>query len=32
MRKIFGLPPEKKMKNGLSPDTLAEIERVAKLL
>jgi hypothetical protein len=30
MRKIFGLPPERK--NGLSPEALAEIERAAKLL
>src|SRR6266542_3971499 len=30
MREIFGLPPERK--NGLSPETLAEIERAAKLI
>src|SRR6266446_1830082 len=30
MREIFGLPPERK--NGLTPETLAEIERAAKLL
>ncbi len=30
MREIFGLPPERK--NGLPPETLAEIERAAKLL
>src|SRR5437660_5630174 len=32
MRKIFGLPPEEKKRNGLSPQALAEIERAAKLL
>ncbi len=32
MRKIFGLPPEEKKRNGLSPEALAEIERAAKLL
>ena len=32
IREIFALPPEKKMKNGLLPETLAEIERAAKLL
>jgi hypothetical protein len=32
MRKIFGLPPEGKGTNGLTPETLAEIERAAKLL
>jgi hypothetical protein len=32
MREIFGLPPEEKRKNGLSSETLAEIERAAKLL
>jgi hypothetical protein len=30
MREIFGLPPQRK--NGLTPETLAEIERAAKLL
>jgi len=31
-RRLFGLPPEEKRKNGLSPETLAETERAAKLL
>ena len=31
-RMLFGLAPEEKRKNGLSPETLAEIERAAKLL
>jgi hypothetical protein len=31
-RMLFGLPPEEKRKNGLSPETLAKIERAAKLL
>ena len=32
LREIFGLPPERKRKGGLSPEALAEIERAAKLL
>src|SRR5436190_3148634 len=32
MRKIFGLPPEEKKRNGISPETLAECERALKLL
>jgi len=32
MREIFGLPPERKRKGGLSPEALKEIERAAKLL
>jgi hypothetical protein len=32
MREIFGLPPEGKMKNGLSAEAVKEIERAAKLL
>jgi len=31
-RRLFGLPPEERMKNGLSPETPAEIERAAKPL
>src|SRR5713101_3484058 len=30
-RMLFGLPPREKSKNGLTPETLAEIERAAKL-
>jgi hypothetical protein len=32
IREIFGLPPERKRKGGLSPEALKEIERAAKLL
>jgi hypothetical protein len=32
IREIFALPPEEKRKNGLSSETIAEIERAAKLL
>ena len=32
IREIFKLPPERERKNGLTPETLAEIERAAKLL
>src|SRR6267378_766217 len=32
IREIFRLPPERELKNGLSTETLAKIERAAKLL
>jgi hypothetical protein len=32
IREIFRLPPEVERKNGLTPGTLSEIERAAKLL
>jgi phage terminase Nu1 subunit (DNA packaging protein) len=32
MREIFGLPPQREEKNGLTPETLAKIERAVKLL
>jgi hypothetical protein len=32
IREIFKLPPERELKNGLTTETLAEIERAAKLL